>query len=142
MNDLIPHQPEPTEQDEDTPPAPCFDGLTPMQSAFVRAYVEAGDGNASKAARTAGYAAASANVAGARLLRQQSIQAALISYTQQALAAHAPVALGTMVGLLHARSEFVRQTAAADLLNRSGFKPPERHQIRGAGGVTIDIKLD
>jgi len=129
---------QPKHLDDTLPP---FDGCSAIQSRFVRAYVEAGDGNASAAARAAGYAPTDCGMRGSRLLRQPHIQAALLRYTQQALAAHAPVAMGTMVRLLGANSEFVRQQAAADLLNRAGFKPPERHRI-GIGGVTIDIKLD
>jgi hypothetical protein len=122
---------------------PVFDGLTPMQSAFVRAYVEAGDGNAAEAARQAGYAPTYAAVQGSRLLRNGPVQQAILIYTGQALAAHAPVALRKMAWLsAHARSEFVAQQASADILDRAGFKPPERHKIATSGGVTIDIKLE
>ena len=139
MNDLIPiEQPADIE-----PPEPNFDGLTALQSAFVRAYVQNGDGNATQAARDAGYSPASAAVVGHRLLRNQAVLDAIQRLTAQALGPMAPMMLKQMQHLaLHARSEFVQQQAAADLLDRAGFKPPERHRIQGSGGVTIDIRLE
>jgi phage terminase small subunit len=121
-------------------PAP-LDGLTPRQSAFVLAYVQNGDGNATRAARDAGYSASSAAVIGYRLLRREDVLRHIHAGTVQALAAHAPVALATMTSLLGARSEFVRQQAASDLLDRAGMKPPERHQHLVGGGLSIDIRL-
>lgn len=41
-----------------------------------------------------------------------------------------------------ARSEFVRQNAAADLLDRAGFKAPSDRVSVSKGSVVIDIKLE
>lgn len=52
-----------------------------------------------------------------------------------------PVALATMVRLLNHKSGFVQHQAAADLLDRGGFRPPERHQHAVVGKVEVDIRL-
>ncbi|NDC14982.1 MAG: hypothetical protein EBZ76_07355, partial [Synechococcaceae bacterium WB9_2_170] len=58
------------------------------------------------------------------------------------LAAQAPLALAVQRRLmLSARSEFVRQKASADILDRTGFKPPERHQHLVSGSITVTIDL-
>ena len=46
-----------------------------------------------------------------------------------------------MIRLLSAKSEFVQQAAAADLLNRAGFKPPDSRQHLVSGNITINIDL-
>lgn len=47
-------------------------------------------------------------------------------------------ALGTMIGLLNARSEMVRFNAAKDLLDRAGFAPTEKVDLNGND---INIKI-
>lgn len=135
--ELIPSDPD---QPDEALPAP-IPGLTHLQSQFVRCYVEHGDGNATRAATEAGYAAVSAAAMGYRLLRKPEIMSAIQQETAMQLGSHAPMALHTMKSLLNAKSELVRQTAAADLLNRAGFKPPDRHQHVVSGQVVISIDL-
>jgi hypothetical protein len=124
----------------DTPP----EGLSPRMHAFVIAYTSRGDGNAAEAARAAGYPTKHAAQTGHRLLRLPHVQQAIHKEVLAITALSAPQALKTMVALLGAKSDFVRQTAAADLLNRSRIGTPERGGRIGinAGGVVIDIKLD
>jgi phage terminase small subunit len=137
MNALVP-----TTRTDATEALPCFQGLTPMQSAFVRCYVQNGDGNATQAARNAGYSETSAHAVGYRLLRKDEVLQAIGIETRASLNAIAPLAVKRMQHLaLKARSEFVQQTAAADILDRAGFKPPDRHQHVVGGGLVIDIKL-
>ena len=112
-----------------------------MQSRFVRCYVEHGDGNATRAALAAGYASSSAHAVGYRLLRKQEVLDAIHRLTLQAVGVAAPQALRTMVQLLSHPSGYVRQQAAADLLDRAGFKPPDKHQHLVAGQVSIRIDL-
>jgi hypothetical protein len=58
------------------------------------------------------------------------------------MGAIAPMALKTMQLLLKHKSGFVQQTAAADILDRAGFKPVDRSQVQVVGRVTIDIAMD
>jgi phage terminase small subunit len=132
--------PVPTDPPEATQPLDPIEGLTPLQSAFVRCYVLRGDGNATAAARDAGYGLASCHAVGYRLLRDQRILSAIRNETLQALGAHVPVALKAMTKLLEARSEFVRQTAASDLLNRAGIGGKGSLQV--GEGVRVTISLD
>jgi hypothetical protein len=114
--------------------------LTEKQEAFAVAYVTNG-GNATAAAKDAGYSEDAARVLGPRNLRNPLILQRIYDLTVQQIAASAPAALGTMGKLLNARSEFVRFNAAADLLNRAGFKPVERHQMQVDGELTVTIDL-
>jgi len=112
-----------------------------MQSRFVKCYVEHGDGNATRAALAAGYAKSSAHAVGYRLLRNPAVLDAIHKLTLSMIGAAAPLALRTMVKLLEHSSGYVRQQAAADLLDRAGLRPPERHQHMVAGAVSIRIEL-
>lgn len=124
------------------PDIPCPADLTEMQHAFCLAYVRFGDGNASKAARHAGYAAASAAGVGWALLHRADVQAHIRGLTAVSLSSSAPLAALSMRKLaLSAKSELVRQQAAKDILDRTGFRPPDRHEHLVSGGVTISIDL-
>jgi phage terminase small subunit len=136
MTEIVPATPG--EASESLPP---FDGLTALQSAFVRCYVQNGDGNATRAARDAGYSESSAAAVGYRLLRRDEVLSAIDAETRRAIGPMMPVALATMVRLLNHKSGFVQHQAAADLLDRGGFRPPERHQHAVVGKVEVDIRL-
>lgn len=133
----------------DTPPAPAAErepalpeGLTPMQAAFCETYVNNGDGNARRAARDAGYSDASAVTIGCRLLKNDAVLAQVQRLTIRRLAEHLPVALQVQLDLMtKAASGFVRQKASADIMDRGGMKPPERHQHLVAGNISIQIDL-
>lgn len=131
-----------------SPPEPAVphpavpDGLTPRMALFAETYVSEGTGNASEAARQAGYPESDARQTGYRLLRHEAVRSYILHLTAQALAAVAPVALKTQLRLATmARSEFVQQQAAADLLDRAGFKPPDSRSRVGSGSVSITIDL-
>ncbi len=124
------------------PAAPAPEGLTGMQWGFVQAYVQSGNSNATKAARQAGYAADNCRQAGYRLMQNPAVQRALMNLTAATLSGHAPMALKTMALLArNGRSEFVRQQAAADILDRAGYKAPDKVQHQHAGTVSISIDL-
>lgn len=48
-------------------------------------------------------------------------------------------ALRTMKELLNASSEAVRLNAASDILNRTGFKPSETHNLYHSGNIGVQI---
>lgn len=123
---------------------PAVDGLTDKQAAFVDAYVMNG-GRTQDAAIEAGYAEDGARQAGNRLLKLPHIQQALTRETLRVLGMSAPQALHTIRRLSNdARSEYVKLQAAQDLLDRAGFKPPERvdHRIDASLSVHLDILPD
>lgn len=63
---------------------------------------------------------------------------AMTSYAHKAISQSTSKALGTMIGLLDARSEMVRFNAAKDLLDRAGFAPTEKVDLNGND---INIKI-
>jgi hypothetical protein len=66
---------------------------------------------------------------------------AIMQETNRALGAVAPIALKTTAKLLNHKSGHVQQIAAADLMDRAGMKPPDKHHHLVAGRVVIDISL-
>lgn len=65
---------------------------------------------------------------------------AMKDYTDKKISRTVPKALSTMVHLLNARSELVRFNAAKDLLDRAGFIPTQKHDIKG--DITVPQILD
>jgi len=117
--------------------------LTALQQQFIECYVTNGDGNAKRAAIQAGYTPTAAAAMGHRLLKRDDILRAIHRRTAEAIGAFAPIALKSMTKLaVGAKSEFVRQNASADLLDRAGHRAPEKHQVAVAGVVTIDIGMN
>lgn len=115
--------------------------LTPKQKRFVAEYLANG-GLQGEAARAAGYPAASADTTASRLVRNPVIQQHLAREMMTSLGLHAVAALHTMASLASsAQSEYVRQQAAADLMDRAGFAPPDRQQLQIDGQLTVSIDL-
>lgn len=114
--------------------------LTKKQLAFVSAYVANG-GVVGHAAKEAGYAAPNE---GSRLLTNPSIINEIQKQMQTAISTHAVSALSMVAKLSQsAKSDYVRLEASKDLLDRAGFKPPDRisHQLDGTLSVSFDIGL-
>lgn len=112
--------------------------LTDKQQAFVSYYVASG-GKVGIAATKAGYATRNE---GSRLLRDPKIIKLIQEKMMDAIGVQAVSALGTVVKLARsARSDYVRLEAARDLLDRAGYKPPDRQLIKVSGdlSVTFDI---
>lgn len=131
-----------TEAPDQLPEEPNFAGLTTLQSRFVRAFVEQGGRDAKAAAEIAGYSEGSLSAVGSRLMRIPAVREAVQAEMLAAIGDAAPSALASMKHLSqHAKSEMVRQVAAKDLLDRAGFKPPDRLMVAHGGSIDVDIKL-
>ena len=114
--------------------------LTAKQAAFVREYVANG-GVVGAAAEAAGYAAPNE---GSRLLTNPNIINEIQKQMLTAIGTHAVSALDTVAKLSRsAKSDYVRLEASRDLLDRAGFKPPDRidHRLDGQLTVSFDIGL-
>lgn len=112
--------------------------LTEKQMAFVEHYVSSG-GKVGIAATKAGYAG---REQGSRLLRDPKIIKIIQQRMMDAIGVHAVKALATVAKLSQsARSDYVRLEAARDLLDRAGYKPPERvdHRIAADLSVSFDV---
>lgn len=68
----------------------------------------------------------------------EEFQEAMNNYAHKSIVNAVPKALGTMIGLLNARSELVRFNAAKDLLDRAGFAPTDKVDL---SGNDINIKI-
>jgi phage terminase small subunit len=116
--------------------------LSPMQAAFVVAFVETGAANGTQAALAAGASSNSASQQAHAWLRHPAVADAIRTETSLRLSSLAPVALAVQLHLAsNGRSEFVRQQAASDILDRAGYRPPDRHQVAVGGSIVLDIKL-
>ena len=103
--------------------------LTELQSAFTVRYVENG-GNGTKAALEAGYGSKGAHVRASELLKLPHIQAEIYRLCREMLAISAPMAIKVLGDLaVSADSESVRLQASISLLDRAGYRLPEKIQI-------------
>lgn len=112
--------------------------LTEKQAAFVEYYVSSG-GKVGIAATKAGY---SAREQGSRLLRDPKIIKIIQQRMMDEIGVAAVSALTTVKKLAKsARSDYVRLEAAKDLLDRAGYKPPERvdHRVAADLSVSFDV---
>ncbi len=114
--------------------------LTPMQAAFVDAFVSNG-GHKTEAAIEAGYSKDTARSQAYELLAKPHVIQAIMARTMNELVMQSPVAVQRLHDLLSAKSEYVRLQAAQDVLNRVGLKAPDRVDHRVHGNVTVNIDL-
>lgn len=114
--------------------------LTMMQQAFVDHLLSNG-GDKTKAAIDAGYSPTHADTQACELVRKPHIMQAIVDGSVQQLIAAAPRAIARLIGLTQARSEYVALQAAQDVLNRLGIKAPDRHDVRVAGDIQVNIDL-
>lgn len=125
-------------------PAKVSETLTKRQQMFAWCWVHRTSPDGGKvrtpqdAARAAGYSAQTARREAAAMLRHPGIAAEIQKLTVERLAQEAPVALEVVRRLMEgARSEYVQLEAAKDMLDRAGFRAPERHDVRVGGEVFV-----
>lgn len=117
----------------------AFPQLTPMQCAFVVAYVASG-GKRKQSAIDAGYAEGSAHVEAYRLLQKTAILQAVQHLSVRSFGALLPGAIRTVSDLsVNAKSEYVRLEASKDVLDRMGLTAPKRVQVDSNVSVTFDF---
>jgi len=117
-------------------------GLTAKQTALVDNLVATGC-SITEAAVKAGYAAGdSGRVTASKTLRLPHVQEYMMRCVGEALGLNATVAAAKLVQLARgAKSEYVQLEASKDILDRSGFKAPDRHMHLHAGEVSVTIDL-
>lgn len=111
--------------------------LTPLRRKIVEHLVATGDGpgataNALGCNRTSVTAA----------LKDPYVQDEVQRQIGDRLSRAAAIAGNTLIGLAReAKSEYVQLQASDSILDRTGFKPPERnlHQVRGDVRINIDL---
>ena len=116
--------------------------LTEMQQAFLDKVVETG-GDLKLAAELAGYKGNSSRVSASRMLRNPKVQQYMFEQIQHNLGMSAVKAQSRLLDLCSgAKSEYVQLEASKDILDRAGFKAPDKHQhmVKGDFSINIDLK--
>jgi len=116
--------------------------LTTKQTALVDALVANGC-SIKEAAGMAGYAKGEAGrVTASKALRLPHVQAYMMQRIGETMGVSATVAASKLVQLATgAKSEYVQLEASKDILDRAGFKAPERHMHLHAGDISVNIDL-
>jgi len=116
--------------------------LTEKQYALVDTLVAEGC-SIREAAGKAGYAKGeSGRVSASRALRQPHVQAYMMQRVGESLGVNATVAASRLVRLATgAKSEYVQLEASKDILDRAGFKAPDKHMHVHAGDIKVSIDL-
>ena len=95
-----------------------------------------------EASKVAGYKGNSARVSASRMLRKPEVQAYMMQEINRSLGLNSAKASAKLVALSQgAKSEYVQLEASKDILDRAGFKAPEKHQHLVGGDFSINIDL-
>ena len=115
---------------------------TAKQRALVDALVANGC-SITEAAGLAGYASGeSGRVTASKSLRLARVQAYMMQRVAETMGVSATIAAAKLVQLARgAKSEYVQLEASKDILDRAGFKAPERHMHMHAGDISVSIDL-
>lgn len=113
--------------------------LSPKQQAFVALYATCG--NATEAARQAGYSAGRARVIGSENLTKPAIQAALAELTDKVASdriADANERQTFWTEVMRDKAELTKdRLKASELLGRANLDFIERHEMTGANGASL-----
>jgi len=95
-----------------------------------------------EASKVAGYKGNSSRVSASRMLHKPEVQAYMMQQVQAKIAMGSTRAINTIVSLSDgANSEYVRLEASKDILDRAGFKAPDKHQHLVDGDFTVNIDI-
>jgi phage terminase small subunit len=95
-----------------------------------------------EASKRAGYKGNSSRVSASKMLRKPEVQAYMMQEVQRAFGLHSAKAVAKLAKLSsQAKSEYVQLEASKDILDRAGFKAPDKHQHLVAGNFNINIDL-
>ena len=116
--------------------------VTERQARLVDTLVASGC-SIKEAALEAGYAAGeSGRVTASKALRLPHVQSYMMQRVAETLGMNATIAAARLVRLAQgAKSEYVQLEASKDILDRAGFKAPERHMHLHAGDISVQIDL-
>ena len=95
-----------------------------------------------EASKVAGYKGVSSRVSASRMLHKPEVQAYLMQQVQSRIAMGSTKAIATIINLSsNANSEYVQLEASKALLDRAGFKAPDKHQHIVDGNFTVNIDI-
>lgn len=116
--------------------------LTDKQMALVDTLVAEGC-TIKQAAGLAGYAEGEAGrVTASKALRLPHVQQYMMQRVGDSLGLHATTAAAKLLNLAKgAKSEYVQLEASKDILDRAGYKPPDKQMHLHAGEISVKIDL-
>jgi hypothetical protein len=116
--------------------------LTKKQMALVDTLVAEGC-SIKEASAKSGYAEGeSGRVTASKTLRLPHVQQYLMTRVSESIGLNATTALSTVVKLASgAKSEYVQLEASKDILDRAGFKAPDKHLHLHNGDLKVQIDL-
>ena len=116
--------------------------LTPKQKRLAD-FLLTSSGSVKEAAKAAGYATPEKGQANIRrVIKLPHVQQYIAEQTQQRIGLQALQALASVARLsTGAKSEYVMLQASQDLLDRAGYKPPDRQQLQVVGDFKVSIDL-
>ena len=116
--------------------------LTDKQMALVDTLVAKGC-SLREAAEEAGYAKGEAGrVTASKTVRLPHVQAYMMQSIGEQMGLSATLAASKMLNLARgAKSEYVQLEASKDILDRAGFKAPDKHMHLHAGSIKVSIDL-
>ena len=116
--------------------------LTPKQTKLVDTLVATGC-SITEAAKIAGYASGdSGRVTASKALKVPHVQEYMMRCIQDSIGMNATIASSKLVKLdKGAKSEYVQLEASKDILDRAGFKAPDKHLHLHQGDIKVSIDL-
>lgn len=116
--------------------------LTTRQARLVDTLVANGC-SVAEASRLAGYASGEAGrVTASKTLKLPHVQSYMMQRIAETMGVSATIASAKLVHLARgAKSEYVQLEASKDILDRAGFKAPEKHMHLHAGEIKVSIDL-
>ena len=116
--------------------------LTGKQSKLVDTLVATGC-SITEAAKVAGYASGdSGRVTASKALKVPHVQEYMMRCIQDSIGMNATIASSKLVRLAQgAKSEYVQLEASKDILDRAGFKAPDKHLHLHQGDIKVSIDL-
>jgi len=116
--------------------------LTPKQTKLVDTLVAQGC-SITQASQIAGYATGdSGRVTASKALKLPHVQDYMMRCINESIGMNATIASSKLVKLAKgAKSEYVQLEASKDILDRAGFKAPDKHLHLHQGDIKVSIDL-
>ena len=115
--------------------------LNSRQKTLVDTLVSTGC-SVGEAAKLAGFKESSADVQGYQTLKKPHVAEYMYQQIQESFGINSLKAQSTLTKLAqNAKSEYVQMESAKDILDRAGFKAPDKHQHQIVGDFKVHIDL-
>tara|TARA_R100000742_G_C4167306_1_gene6809 strand:- start:42 stop:443 length:402 start_codon:yes stop_codon:yes gene_type:complete len=115
--------------------------LTPKQKALVDTLISTGC-SVSEASKVAGFKGKTPDVQGYQTLKKSHVASYMYQQIKESFGISSLKAQHKLLQLSqNAKSEYVQMESAKDILDRAGFKAPDKHQHQIVGDFKVHIDL-